>query len=295
MHLENKNIFKTSGRRLAIPAWALDDRELQKVCVRYIEGMVRHSIGPGTLKERLNAAIVRRLAHKPLLAAVLEKLSRQYVAAKNAGADSAQLKQFGKQIKNVDTQLRYLGREHAMAASVVYRYYRLGENSVDIEAALGIHPPHIRLILLRLHKIARKLATMVHISMRINLLRGLNHNPVAVPAKGQRQCWVCGCFFTPKTGQHRLCSPECRKIGEAQKRKAKGKRMPKKYYCGPACKEVSRFAVQGLPVLAKAGVGTWVPQAAKPGYASYVQFCTVIGVTPLPETAWRMETAQPRK
>jgi len=289
-HLEGHK--PRASRRLETPAWAINDRQLRDVVVRFVE--IRNHVWRlpiGTMEERLQRAINRELASKPRKIEVLNGLAKRYVADKNAGKDSASLKRLATQIENLDTWIRFLGKGHLLALGVVHHYYRVGADSVETAAALGIKPPHVRQLLLRLAWAANHPQfSMPRVSMRINMLRGLQSNPLRVPAKGQRQCWVCGIIFTP-VHNSRLCSKKCRNRRWEQVEEARraGKPKPPKYFCGPACKEAARFVAHVLPVKFKLGIGSWVPTQAPPGYEGYKQFCIVIGATPLSETAWRME------
>lgn len=292
LHLEKgRSVF--AGRRLETPGWARNDRQLLAVVVRFMEVrcLSARRLPTGTMEERLQRAIKRQIASKPRMIETLDGMAKRYVAKKNAGKDSASLKRLAVQIENLDTRIRFLGKDHLLALGVVYHYYRCGSDSVATGAALGIKSPHVRQILSRLNwAAAHPHFSMPRVSMRINLLRGLNYNPVAVPANGQRQCWVCGILFTPERHNSYLCSKKCRDRRSEQVEKARlaGKPAPPKYFCGPACKEAARFVKHVLPAKFKPGIGSWVPTQAPPGYEGYKQFCVVIGATPLPEIEWRM-------
>jgi hypothetical protein len=186
------------ARRLETPDWATNDSRMRNVLVGYMElrsGFRR--MQTGTPEYRLQRAIKRRLAQKPRLTETLTHLAKQYVALKKAGKEPVRLRKLGIEIESIDTQLRFLGKDHTLALGVIYHYYRCGEDSVETATALEIRPPHVRQILWRLHKAARAVAGTVRVSMHINMLRGLKADPFAVPRNGQKQYWTCGALFTP--------------------------------------------------------------------------------------------------
>lgn len=276
-----------AGRRLEAPAWATNNSQLLRVILLYMEKLCLHRSHPltGTPQQKLAMVIVMRLAMRSQYEATVTKLCKLYVAEK----DPVRRKSLATEIKCLDCRLRNLGREHLNALGVVYRYWSLGEDSVAVANALGLTAVHVRVLLGRLQAVATKELWKPRISMRINLLPGLKYDPAAVAPKGQRRCWVCGIFFTPVSGQHKLCSAKCRKKRRSaiEKNRRAGKPVPPKYFCGPACKEAAKFVTHVLPVKFAPGVGCWCPTKAGPGYEGYKQFCIVIGATPLPEIEWR--------
>jgi len=287
IHMVKRKSCGGAFRRLDTPEWVMNNSQLLRVVLLYVEKLClyRYHKRTGTEQERLAKLTKMRLAQRPKYEATAEKLCKLYVKEK----DPTRKQKLGIEIKCLDCRIRNLGREHLNALGVAYRYWSLGEDSVAVANALGLTPVHVRVLLGRLQSIATKELWKPRVSMRINLLSGLKLNPVAVPAKGQRQCWVCGTFFTHAHPNTRLCSEKCRRARENQTERERRHVKPRrpKYYCSPACKEAGQFVAHVLPKF-KPGVGSWLPTQAPPGYESYVQFCTVIGATPQPEVQWRM-------
>jgi hypothetical protein len=154
-------------RRLPTPDWALNDSRMRAVIVRALE--LRAAFRKpqlGTPQERLDRTVTLRLAEKPRLEEIIAKNCCDYVALKKAGNDPHRVRKLGALIESMDTELRFMGKEPALLAGVIYHYYRLNEDSVAVGKALAIKPPHVRQILWRLHKAGRAVATEVRVSMQ---------------------------------------------------------------------------------------------------------------------------------
>jgi hypothetical protein len=165
MHLTKRK--SVAERRLPTPDWATNDKQLRDVIVCFMEKRAGFKKPRnGTPEQRLARANARRLCVKHYWEEKIEARCKEYVTV----TDPARRKKLGELIESMDTIIRFIGKEGALACGVVYRYYRLGENSVEVAAALGTRPPHVRQILWRLHKAARYAASVVRISMHINLL-----------------------------------------------------------------------------------------------------------------------------
>lgn len=144
-------------RRLETPSWAMNDSQLREILLRYLEqraGMKNLQIG--TPKQRLRRARKKLLARKPKLVAEIDRLAKEYVELKKTRRNPARVRQLEIEIENTDTQIRFCGDDHKMALGVVHRYYRVGMDSVATGAELGLKPPHVRMVLWRLNKIAAK-------------------------------------------------------------------------------------------------------------------------------------------
>jgi len=180
-----------SERKLPVPIWAMNDRLLRELVVVFMEeraGWRKESRGPRggelTLKERLSKASDKIVNdQRPRLSILLDELCEKYVKIKRQGMDpdltdkqvdnlevqrhlpgaegDARFKKTNKklrileiEIESIDTYLRItLNGGADMIASVVYLYYRMGMDSVNVGSTLGLKPPHCRQILYRLHKI----------------------------------------------------------------------------------------------------------------------------------------------
>jgi hypothetical protein len=162
MHL-TKAGNKFVQRRLDTPDWAMNDLLLREVLLRFLEvrsqgfKALRHKQYEGTPQDRLLRAQKRLTMHRQALTEHITKLCVEYAAVNKAGNNPARLNKLSINIENIDTQLRFLGNEHKMALGVVYFYYRLGHTSVETASALGLKPPHVRMILWRLTKVANEI------------------------------------------------------------------------------------------------------------------------------------------
>jgi hypothetical protein len=143
-----------SGRRFQTPEWAHNDTKLRELLVFFLERRAGcRKPQTGTHAERLARAKARLAARKPGMVATLEKLCREYVAVKKEDPSSPRAKKLQEEIENLDTVLRFNNAPEAMVAGVVMHYYRLGSNSVETAAALGMKPPHVRVIVHRLNQV----------------------------------------------------------------------------------------------------------------------------------------------
>jgi hypothetical protein len=280
-----------ASRRLETPEWAYNDGQLRAVVVRFLELRANfRKQQHGTEAERLQRAIAKLQTTKPHLEELLNRFCRKYADNKKAGVDSVILKRQALEIKMFDTQLCWLGREHLLALGVIHHYYRCGADSVATGAALGIQPPHVRSILWRLNKAAaRPYIKPVHISMHINLLRGLKFNPVQVVGARQHQCWMCGKIFTPTDSHERHCSKKCRvERKKARDKKRIGKRGGcgyRHWFCSPECKAAG-IHIKKIMIAFKPGIGKFVAPPGGTPYDSYAQYCRVVGVVPMSLAAW---------
>jgi hypothetical protein len=269
-------------RRLETPDWALNDSRMRDVLVRYTELRAQfRKPQTGTPEYRLQCAIKRRLEYKPDLTETLTHLAKRYVAVKKAGKDPALLKKLSIEIEGLDTQIRFLGKDHTLALGVIYHYYRCGSDSVETAVALEIKPPHVRQILWRLHKAARMVSSEVHVSMHINLLRGLKANPLAVPRYGEKKCWTCGSLFTPTSGHHKICSPKCKRKRIQKKDKERRKQQAaRRFFCSEICKATG-WNIKKVMLMMKPGVGKFVPPPGGDSYSTYEAYCNVVGAEPM--------------
>jgi hypothetical protein len=287
------------GRRNERPAWAVNDVQLSKVLAQYMEsraslaGMRRYQ-RVGTVAQRIKRAQTAIIASLPNRIEILDGLCKEYVALNDSPAATCdRLRELELLIEGLDTYIRTSQKDGGLLLAVgcVQTYWKEGLDSVACAERLHIKPPHVRQIIWRLDKAWKKVSSEVRVTIQINLLRGLRANPVAVAAKGQRQCWVCGSLFTPGSSALDTCRKR-RCMRKAKERADKGKEHgPKgttKYFCGPACKDTARFAIKTLPVPVKPGVGLFVPVAGGDRYQNYLKFCMVVGTTPLTEEQWAM-------
>lgn len=159
-------------RRLPTPMWALNNRLLRKLLVTFMESRVGKK-GKGTLLQRLAQAREAVIAQHKRLNASLDALCTEYYEMKSghAAPDPATIpsmlfpemavhyasalrqRALEIEIEGIDTYLRYTrtGGVDVLAA-LVYLYYRVGLDSVNVADELGLKPPHVRQLLYRLNE-----------------------------------------------------------------------------------------------------------------------------------------------
>ena len=145
-------VRKQSGqRRLRTPSWAVNERQLRALLVRFFERRAGfRSPQPGTYAERLQRADEKFKALSASRIQVMDKLCGEYVQLRSTGADPARQRELERTIEGIDTLLRVGGL--GVVARVIYLYYGVGLDSVGVGTEVGCKPPHVRQILLRLHK-----------------------------------------------------------------------------------------------------------------------------------------------
>jgi hypothetical protein len=150
-------VRKPAPRQKPIPEYALDNNNMRAVLVRFME---RRAFGntvegrrpmPGSDAQRLRRATAKMLGDRPRLISLIGKLSAEYVEGKNNGASPERLRELESEIENTDSQLRLMQNNFpAIVLSVMYRSYRLCEDSVTVAQALNLKPPAVRQLLHRL-------------------------------------------------------------------------------------------------------------------------------------------------
>jgi len=128
------------------PAWATNDKLTREVVCRYAEHRLYISLQPEKSYEARMETVARESAR------LIEVQQRELDDAFASGDEEW--------IQQIDTKTVVLQRGIiAIAASVVYSYYRLGESSTQIAEKLGLRPPHVRVMLWRMRKIAAEIQT----------------------------------------------------------------------------------------------------------------------------------------
>jgi len=149
-----------ASRRFEVPDWAVDNEKTATVIVSYLEARMQSFGRPNkaknrTLKERLILAEAALRTRVPNILRELDMLCKEFVELKSSATpDADRMKQLSRLIRNADSQLRFCERPAAVVASVVFRYFRLGENSVAVAQALDLQPPAVRQIVRRLWRTA---------------------------------------------------------------------------------------------------------------------------------------------
>lgn len=167
---------QTQERRLPTPDWALNDVQLREVLVRYMERRAMF-LKPqtGTLKHRLQRAEKAIAARSPELQAKLRSLVAEYVSLKKARCKvghkvvkdgrckwrhavwepTDRLRELEIDIQGIDTQLCIIRRGvAATVVAIVYRYYRLGYDSVTIAEQLGIVSATVHQVIWKMARLA---------------------------------------------------------------------------------------------------------------------------------------------
>jgi len=139
--------------------WALDDAKVRAVLVRTLE--IRAGLRKpqtGTDSERLaraQKAIQERVC--PSLKVTLNGMCGRYALMRKMGVPPSELESLEKTIKGADTALRIASQIPAITVGIIYRYFRLGDDSVAVADALGITPVHVRKIIFNLENCAGEL------------------------------------------------------------------------------------------------------------------------------------------
>jgi hypothetical protein len=160
MHKGGQNLFR--GRRAPPPRWALNDLELREVLVRFLERRAG-LLNPrgGTHAQRIKRARAKLASRAPVDSALLDRLCREYVAAKRERRrNAARLRMQEIQIENLDTCLRMVD-PLPVVARIVYLYHRCGLDSVQVGTAVHLKPPHIRGLLWRLDRVAKEVCPVI--------------------------------------------------------------------------------------------------------------------------------------
>src|SRR5258708_5683167 len=145
----------TGSRSSKTPVWAVNDNLLRKVLVRYVE-IRAYLWAPQavTEQERLERAQAAITAKRPAMIAVLKKLCKEHSSLSQrwplSPAEEERKQMLGIEIQGMDTVLRLDKDIVKIAIGCVFCFYRRGLNSVETGEQLGIKPPHVRAILLRL-------------------------------------------------------------------------------------------------------------------------------------------------
>ncbi len=144
---------QSAGHRLPTPVWALNQKLLRSVLVRYLEkraGMKKPQ--PGTEYERMQRALAAIEKRRPMSECVLKRMCSAYLQLKKSGCDAARLNKLSQEIENHDTVLRLNTNVAGTVLRIVHLYYSVGMDSVAVALELGFKPPHVRQVLWRLRR-----------------------------------------------------------------------------------------------------------------------------------------------
>jgi len=138
-----------NDRRLATPAYMLDEKRFRAVTIRFLEMRV------GLYKKQAGTEIERMQKVSVLLKKKVEMFLRrldEHCARFVASTDEAERKQLQRNIVEFDTQAR-IYREPWCIPQMAKAYYFERLKSVQVGERLGFKGPHVRQILLRLSKL----------------------------------------------------------------------------------------------------------------------------------------------
>jgi hypothetical protein len=195
-----------SGRRTTVPLWAVNNHDLQRVLVAYLELRaygVSKKIREGTFLERLMRA-ERHLAERaPRTQRQLDELCGRYVELRRNGGTPKELVTLQRAINGLDTQLIINRAPARIAAAIVYKFFRQGLKSAQIAADLGVHSPGVRQMLFRIQKVATALGypeperITSYPGEPKNIMRSLAREPSWARAPGQRVSQTSGQYERP--------------------------------------------------------------------------------------------------
>jgi DNA-binding NarL/FixJ family response regulator len=150
MHIQKRE--KVKERRLPRPAWAGDNEIIQSVVLNAAERRLYlpHDGPNDQRRARITAEAERRL---PSMRAKLDRALLRHHEAAQSGASPERLQRLAIQVGGADTEIIMLERGLVgMLVAVLYMYYNLGYNSVQVAEELGIKSPAVRMILYTLHR-----------------------------------------------------------------------------------------------------------------------------------------------
>lgn len=261
---------RAPGRRAAVPNWALNDEKLRLIICRYYE--VRAGFDgpqPGTYSERLTRAHEKLLQCIPRWAAAVDKLCLEFVELKRNGSNPPRLMKLQSLIEGVDSQIIAARRGPGFLAAIVYEYFRCGSNSVEVGAAVGLKPPAVRQLILRMSSVAAKIANGTDVRKE--------------KRKKQQLCIVCG---IPCPQHSKYCSKSCKKKYHSENpRKKRNGVAPK--FCSSTCREIFKHPA---PIIVSGGFGVPMEEAKSSGqgqgYEEYLKTADRLGVKPMPFLIW---------
>jgi hypothetical protein len=154
MHINHRE--RVQERRLDTPSWAVNDTELREVLLKFCERRFyidkRHRAHVPNLTQEQRYSRIRQIER--LHVKRWERIYQEHRETYKALPEERKAK-FEIQLRNADMQVHLYRRgAMAMAAAIVYLYYRLGHDSVTVAETLRINSPLVRQFLARLHNAA---------------------------------------------------------------------------------------------------------------------------------------------
>lgn len=156
MHMEKRT--QTPGRKNPIPPWVFNDELTRQVISEYViarakNGHSAHRKTDKTVSARFTEACEKSKLIVPDLKNKLIELCNEYRRQALAGATKDKLKEILVQVRNLESSIKLHERGvAAIATAIVYFYYRVGYNSVQIAEHFNLTSWGVRQILTRLNK-----------------------------------------------------------------------------------------------------------------------------------------------
>jgi len=157
MHIERRG--KTTHRRKPEKIeWVFDDGRMRNVILTSLERRYYIPRVPGTPDadrlERINeAAKFQSKRWQTILDARLDACKE----AQDTGAPAKRIRELEIVLQNIDSRLQFDRQPAVLLTAIVYMSYRQGWNSTTVAEELHILPPHVRITLYRLNKVAADL------------------------------------------------------------------------------------------------------------------------------------------
>jgi hypothetical protein len=111
----------------------------------------------GTPEWRLKMALRKLQKGLPRKSKTLRDLNYEYVTMKRQGADAERLQKLELNIRTLDGEIRMDLRGEAPVVALIYFQFRLGYNSCQTAAELGMRPQSVRQIAFRLTALWKKM------------------------------------------------------------------------------------------------------------------------------------------
>jgi hypothetical protein len=183
MHVERRS--RGIKRRKGTPLWALNDRETRRIVLTFLER--RYSITPppdATDLQRLAAIDAAAKAKAGWRQQVLERRLDEYKNAADYGVPEKRLRELQIEAQVNDSRALFDRKPAQLLNAVIYLSYRRGLSSRAVAEELQMLPPHVRILLYRLNRLAEDLQ-----SGRERPMYG-KHEKQAGARRRQRRRWT---------------------------------------------------------------------------------------------------------
>ena len=152
MHVERRRCSRDLKR--SVPEWVFNNEMLRHVCLIYLERRFAiHAPTGASHTERLAAINKVAAAQKEQRMRVVDVRLDQFNLAKDRHTSSDRMKRLALVLQVEDTRAVVNSRIAAVILGVAYMSWRQRMKSTEVAEALGIKPPHVRIILYRLKRI----------------------------------------------------------------------------------------------------------------------------------------------